>query len=111
MSLRKRLRTRRGGGGWDDGWGRLVLCVALVLCTLSPTCQGDASVPTPLHPTPAPTSVMICPQMTYPFKEVPPTVYHLFGLKRPSPPYTFDNYFPTKRQTWTLLPLVLGAHL
>src|SRR5947208_1278277 len=50
MPPRKRLRTCRGGGGGCGGWGRFVLCVALVLVPrVFPLCQGDASVPTP-HP-------------------------------------------------------------
>jgi hypothetical protein len=51
MTLRKRLRPCRGGGSRDEGRGRLVLCVALVLfpSRLVPPPMGDASVPTP-HP-------------------------------------------------------------
>jgi len=39
-------------------------CVALVLvlCTLSPTCQGDASVPSPHNPSPAPTGTKALPK-------------------------------------------------
>jgi hypothetical protein len=62
MTPGKRLRSRRGGG-------RLV-CVRRPRPAVHtfPSCQGDASVPTPLHTTPAPTDVTIGPQKTSPCK-------------------------------------------
>ena len=45
--------TRRGGRGEDGWWGRLRRPRPDGMRTASP--QGDASVPTPHHPTPAPT--------------------------------------------------------
>ena len=68
MVPRTRLRLRRGGGRVVWGGDALCVCVALAmpLCTRSPSSQGDASVPTPLRATPAPTNVTICPQKTWP---------------------------------------------
>src|SRR5437868_5838129 len=38
-------RIRRGGGGWCGGWGRLVLCVALVLLPCAPLLPGRRKRP------------------------------------------------------------------
>ena len=59
------LRTRRGGGRVVRGGDA---CVALAGGGTRAQGQdeGDASVPTPLHTTPAPTNVTICPQKTSP---------------------------------------------
>jgi len=68
----KPLHTRRGEGWVVQGGDA---CVALVPfpCAPFPSCQGDASVPTPLHTTPAPTNGTICPPKSLPLKVHNPT--------------------------------------
>ena len=59
---------RRGGGGWDEGRGRLVLCVAQQRGAGKAAGNGgDASVPSPHNPTPAPTNKTVPqnPLVTY----------------------------------------------
>ena len=75
MSLRKPLRTRRGGG-WDEaGWGRLRRPRPAVYPFLSS--QGDASVPTPRNSAPAPTDTI------HPFPQIPTRVSPvLAGISR-----------------------------
>jgi hypothetical protein len=67
MSPGKPLRIRRGGGwvvGGEDA------CVALGggATRAQGHDEGDASVPSPLHTTPAPTNVTICPSKSLPLK-------------------------------------------
>ena len=66
--LRKRLRTRRGGGRVVQGGDA---CVALAGGGKRAQDEGDATaqgVPTPLHTTPAPTNGTICPPKSLPLK-------------------------------------------
>jgi len=67
MSPGKPLRTRRGGGKVVRGGDA---CVALAGrgTRAQGHDEGDASVPTPLHPTPAPTNGTICPPKSLPLK-------------------------------------------
>src|SRR5438477_470857 len=51
--------SRRGGGGWDEGRERLRRPRPV---RAFPTCQGDASVPSPHNPTPAPTGRKALPR-------------------------------------------------
>src|SRR5947209_17901674 len=93
MSLRTPLRTRRGGG-WDEaGWGRLRPPRPAVYTFLST--QGDASAPTPRNSAPAPTdTIHPFPQIPTRVSSAPPLqVCHSPPLKKPTP----VNPFPAPR--------------
>src|SRR6266568_9660955 len=53
---------RRGGGGREEGRGRLGRPASCSPAAAPLPPMGDASVPTPLRTTPAPTDVTICPK-------------------------------------------------
>src|SRR5437773_9463306 len=56
------LAIRRGGGGADVGWGPLGRPASCSPAASPLPPMGDASVPTPLRPSPAPTTVTIRPK-------------------------------------------------
>src|SRR6266496_5639465 len=53
---------RRGGGGREEGWGPLGRPASCSPAASPLPPMGDASVPTPLRTSPAPTDVTICPK-------------------------------------------------
>src|SRR6266480_1683640 len=55
--------SRRGGGGREEGWGPLGRPASCSQAASPLPPMGDASVPTPLRPSPAPTNVTICPKI------------------------------------------------
>ena len=62
-NLERPTPSRRGGGGREEGWGRLRRPASCSPAASHLPPMGDASVPTPLLTSPAPTNVTICPKI------------------------------------------------
>ncbi len=70
--------TRRGGSGRDEGWGRLRRPRSGGERNAPP--QGDASVPTPPSPTPAPTSKCRPSLHSHPHIQMRPIIIAKHGI-------------------------------
>src|SRR5438034_4705217 len=84
-NLERPTPSRRGGGGREEGWGRLRRPASCSPAASHLPPMGDASVPTPLLTSPAPTNVTICLKK--------PTVERLCGCRRPHYSVTPDGSY------------------